>query len=121
MERLDQRLSKLETGQDQSEKAMTRLTERVSDIEEWLVQRRIAEAREDERDKALYERLNRFEATLKEVADGLEAKINKIGEFGMRIFWVAATPVVVAIVIAVALAIMWEFKLISPPNLGVGP
>ena len=85
------------------------------------MQKKIAEAREDERDKTLYERLTRMEDTFQDAVTGLRGEINKIGEFGRRIFWIAATPIITALVIAIAIAIMWEFKFIIPPNLGVKP
>ena len=88
-----------------------KLERRVSALEEWKMQRQIAEAREDERDIALGARLTRIEQSIEHGVAGLEHQIRGIKNFGWRIFWIAAVPAVGGLVIVVALGIVYAPKL----------
>lgn len=87
---------------------------RISKVEEWQVSKQIAEAREDERDKALYDRLGRIEESIREGIAGVELKVGKITGFGSRIFWIAMGTVIPAIVLVTALTIVWGVRLTPP-------
>lgn len=84
---------------------------RISALEEWKVTRDIAAAREDERDKSLYDRLGRIETSVASGISSLKKDISAIRGFGWRVFWIAATPVVTAIIILVAIGLLYGAKL----------
>lgn len=88
-----------------------KLETRISEIEEWKVTKEIAAAREDERDKSLYERLGRIELGIEHSFTSLRKDIGAIRNFGWKIFWIAATPVVTAIVILIAIGLLYGAKL----------
>ena len=87
---------------------------RLGELEEWKVTREIAAAREDERDKSLGERLGRIESSIADGLSGLKKDISSIRGFGWKIFWIAATPVVTAIVVLIAIGIIYGVKLAPP-------
>jgi hypothetical protein len=64
-------------------------------LEEWRMTRLIAEAHEEERDKALYGRLDQIDASIKAMR-GVWTKIA----------WIAAVPVVTAVVVGVGVMIV---------------
>jgi hypothetical protein len=64
-------------------------------LEEWQMTRLLAEAREEERDKALYGRLDRIDESIKAMRG-----------VWTRIAWIAAVPIIGAIVGGVALMIV---------------
>jgi len=66
---------------------MTLMDARLKLVEEYTVTRKIAEAREDERDKALYSRLDRIEKDI----DGIKG-------LGSKALWVVGSAVILAIV-----------------------
>lgn len=75
------------------------LPDRITAMEEWQVNRRVVEAHEEERDKALYERLDRIEKSLNEAnarRNGLWLELAKM----------AMGPIVTAVVIGVAAMVL---------------
>jgi hypothetical protein len=70
-------------------------------IEKWQMERLVAEAREEERDKALYARLDR-----------IDANINSMRGVWTRIMWIAAGTVVPAVVAGVALLLVFGANLV---------
>jgi hypothetical protein len=70
-------------------------------IEKWQMERLVAEAREQERDKALYERLDR-----------IDANIDSMRGVWTRIMWIAAGTVVPAVVAGVALLLVFGANLV---------
>lgn len=66
---------------------MALMDARLKLVEEYTVTRKIAEAREDERDKALYTRLDRIERDI----DGIKG-------LGAKALWVIGSAVLVALV-----------------------
>jgi hypothetical protein len=66
---------------------------RLKLVEEYWVTRKIAEAREDERDKALYERLDRTDADIK----ALRSEVKDMKGVGAKALWVIAGAVLLAV------------------------
>jgi hypothetical protein len=67
------------------------LMDRLISVEEWKVTRLISEAREEERDKALYSRLDRIDESIKSMRGAWS-----------KIMWIAAATIIPAVVIGVA-------------------
>jgi hypothetical protein len=67
---------------------------RVRILEAYAQTRAVTEAREDERDKALYERLTRMEDQIKET----RGEIKEIKGLGGRALWIVGSVVLTAIV-----------------------
>lgn len=103
--------------------------EQIEGLKEWQVTRQIAEAREDERDKSLYDRLTRIEQSIetgiasvsteesKSIAS-VNAEVGKIKGFGSRIFWIAMGTLIPAVVLGVAIMLVFGIKIIPT---GVSP
>lgn len=68
--------------------------------------RLLAEAREDERDKSLSDRLGRIERSIEDGLKGVKADINGMRGVWTRILWIAAGVVIPAAIIAIALVLV---------------
>jgi hypothetical protein len=67
---------------------------RLKLVEEYTVTRKIAEAREDERDKALYERLDRMDGKMKTI----ETDVNGIKGLGTKALGIVGSALLLALV-----------------------
>lgn len=67
---------------------------RLKLVEEYTVTRKIAEAREDERDKALYERLDRMDGKMKTI----ETDVNGIKGLGTKALGIVGSALLLAFV-----------------------
>ena len=67
---------------------------RVEGLEQWRHSQNIVDAREDERDKALYRRLDAIEDSIKSVRDEGKENTDSITGFGWKIFWLVAATCV---------------------------
>jgi regulator of replication initiation timing len=67
---------------------------RVRSLETFAQTRAVAEAREDERDKALYERLTRMEDQIKET----RGEIKEIKGIGSKALWIVGSALLTALV-----------------------
>lgn len=99
---LAQRLSLVERDARGHARALTNLTlrygdyeQRLSVIEAWRQDRMIDDARADERDKALYGRLDRIEAGLGKMNNGIS-----------RALWIVAGTVIPAALVAIAIVLV---------------
>jgi hypothetical protein len=79
-------------------KSVASLSDDVKKLGEWQMTRLVAEAREEERDKALYGRLDRIDASVNGTKDDIKA----MRGVWTRILWIAAGVVVPAIIVGVA-------------------
>lgn len=70
------------------------LAMRVRSLEAFAQTRAVAEAREDERDKALYERLTRMEDQIKET----RGEIKEIKGIGSKALWIVGSALLMALV-----------------------
>lgn len=70
----------------------------VKKLGEWQMTRLVAEAREEERDKALYGRLDRIDASVNGTKDDIQA----MRGVWTRILWIAAGVLVPAVILGVA-------------------
>ena len=69
---------------------------RVRALESYAQSRAIIEAREDERDKALHDRLTRMEEYAKETRTDIKGELNAIKSIAPRSLWLIATAIVSA-------------------------
>ena len=74
-------------------KAQAVLNERVLQLEQLAQSRAITEAREDERDKALYERLTRMETSIADT----RGEVREIKGIGAKALWVFISAILVAV------------------------
>lgn len=63
---------------------------RIETLEGWRHNQNVVEAREDERDKSLYQRLDKIEKSIEVVGAESKSGINAIRGFGWKIFWLVA-------------------------------
>jgi phage-related protein len=101
-------------------RSITKLTEysrilgsRTGGLEEWQMERRLAEVREEERSKALNERLERMEKSFNEGLSELGATINEIKSFGSKVFWIVMGTVIPALVLGVGLVIVFGGQIVN--------
>jgi hypothetical protein len=74
------------------------MTARINALEQYTQSRAVIEAREDERDKALHDRLGRMEESMKETKTEIKGEINAIKGIVPRSLWIIATAIVSAAV-----------------------
>jgi hypothetical protein len=73
---------------------LTLMDARLKLVEEYTVTRKIAEAREDERDKALYARLDRMDGKM----NTIETDVNGIKGLGTKALGIVGSALLVALV-----------------------
>ena len=76
-------------------------------LEEWQMTRLLAEAREEERDKALYGRLDRIDTSINGTKDDIKA----MRGVWTRILWIAAGVIIPAALLGIALVMVYGVKL----------
>lgn len=86
----------------------------LHELREWRVTRMMAEVREDERDKALSDRLSRMEEGIRSGIDSVKKDVQSIRSAGYRVFWIAMGTIVPAAIIGVALVLVFGVKLAFP-------
>lgn len=84
----------------------------IQGLEDWKMNRLLVEAREEERDKSLYGRLERIEAS---IASGIAAVSSEVkgikGNFS-RAFWIAMGTLIPAVILGAALVIVFGVRMI---------
>lgn len=73
----------------------------VGDLARWKLEKLLEEAREDERAKALNDRLTRIENSIKDLTGGIT-----------KALWIGAVPLIGAMVLGLALVVVFGTKLI---------
>ena len=92
LEKLEQYIAKQGESISSVAQEYLSLKSRVAHLEELAQSRAITEAREDERDKALYERLDRMETQIKDT----RGEIKDIRGIGSKALWVFISAIIVA-------------------------
>lgn len=91
-------------------KSVTDLADDVRKLGEWQMTRLVAEAREEERDKALYGRLDRIDASVKDTKDNIQS----MRGVWTRILWIAAGVLVPAVILGVAGVLVFGVQAFQP-------
>lgn len=78
----------------------------LRELEEFRMERLLAAAREDERDKSLGDRLTRIEASIDVGLDALTKQINAIKAVGVKLGWIIIGAVVPGVLLGVAYLLM---------------
>ena len=76
-------------------------TGEVTDLARWKLEKLLEEAREDERSKAMGERLSRIEKSITDLSGGIT-----------KALWIGAVPLIGAVVLGIALVVTFGTKLI---------
>ncbi len=77
--------------------------------------RLLAEAREDERDKALGDRLGRIENSIEKGIAAAIAEVNAIKGNFSKAFWIAMGTIIPAVILGVALILVFGTNMIPKP------
>lgn len=85
----------------------------LSELIEWRVDKRVSEAREEERDKALELRLKQMEDNFSKGFAELSSQVKEIKGFGTRVFWLVVATVIPAMVLGVAVLIVLGPQLVQ--------
>lgn len=91
-------------------KVVGSLGDDVKKLGEWQMTRLVAEAREEERDKALYGRLDRIDASVNGTKDDIKA----MRGVWTRILWIAAGVLVPAVILGVAAVLVFGVQAFKP-------
>jgi hypothetical protein len=91
-------------------KTVASLGDDVKKLGEWQMTRLVAEAREEERDKALYGRLDRIDASV----NGTKEDIKAMRGVWTRILWIAAGVLVPAVILGVAAVLVFGLEAFKP-------
>lgn len=87
----------------------------LKELEEWKLTRLLAEAREDERDKALGDRLGRIENSIEKGIAAAIAEVNAIKGNFSKAFWIAMGTIIPAVILGVALILVFGTNMIPKP------
>lgn len=117
---LKHRIRLLERDTRSHSRSITKLTEhwemlgtRTGGLEEWQMERRLAEVREEERSKALNERLERMEKAFVDGVAEVTGNLAEIRGFGAKVFWIVMGTVIPALVLGVALVIIFGAQIVQ--------
>jgi hypothetical protein len=84
----------------------------IKDLEEWKLNRLLVEAREEERDKSLYGRLERIEESISSGIQGVSKEVQAIKGNFSRAFWIAMGTLIPAVILGAALVIVFGVRMI---------
>lgn len=88
---------------------MAAMQKQIEDLREWRQEQRMNDVRQEERDKALNAVLDNIRNSM----TGMAARIDGIGSTWTRILWIAATPIITAIVVGVSMVVVYGVRLAS--------
>jgi hypothetical protein len=91
-------------------KSVASLADDVKKLGEWQMTRLVAEAREEERDKALYGRLDRIDASV----NGTKDDIQSMRGVWTRILWIVAGVLVPAVILGIAGVLVFGVQAFTP-------
>ena len=94
----DRRLDGIERNASDLAKSVTVLSEEIGSQAEWRRQQELVQVREDERDAALYRRLDAIESRIDEVQNESRASATEIRGVWVRIQWIIISAVMTGLV-----------------------
>ena len=94
----DRRLDGIERNASDLAKSVGVLSEEIAEQATWRRQQELVQVREDERDAALYKRLDSIDRRIDEVRDESRAAAKEVRGVWVRIQWIIITAVVTGLV-----------------------
>ncbi len=95
---LSNRLSLVERDTRDHAKTLSALSQEIANINEWRSATNLMTAREDERDKSLYRRLDEIERSVEAVRTEALAGVKEIKGAASRVQWIVISVVIGAVV-----------------------
>lgn len=93
------RLNSIERNASDLAKSVTALSEEVGREAQWRREQELIQAREDERDKRLYERLDEMQTEIEAVRSESRAGIKEIKGVWVKLQWIVISAVIGSLVV----------------------